>query len=130
MKYVMYHASRKWPQDVGVSCAGQRSSIRRVIFPLERRDFALDEGIGHGARLWANLLSLMVTHAWLEHRNRSVLELGEGAVAIEAIPDDYATAYRIFDKVCKRTVANISDTHRKIFNSLYGFLRAFLRRPP
>jgi hypothetical protein len=113
---------------VGVSCAGQRSSIRRVIFPLERRDFALDEGIGHGARLWANLLSLMVTHAWLEQRNRRVLELGEGA--IEAIPSDYATACRIFDKVCKRTVANISDTHRKILNSLFGYLRAFLRCSP
>jgi hypothetical protein len=70
----------------------------------------------------------MVTHAWLEHRNRSVLESGEEA--IEAIPNDYSTAYRIFDKVCKRTVANISDTHRKIFNSLYGLLRALLRRPP
>ena len=101
-----------------------------MIFPLEHPDFALDDGIGHRARLWANLLSLMVTHAWLEHRNRSVLELGEGAVAIEAIPDDYATAYRIFDKVCKRTVANISDTHRTILNPLFGFLRAFLRRSP
>ena len=99
-----------------------------MIFPLEHPDFALDDGIGHRARLWANLLSLMVTHAWLEQRNGGVLELGEGA--IEAIPNDYATAYRIFYKVCKRTVANISDPHRKIFNSFYGLLHAFLRRSP
>jgi hypothetical protein len=107
----------------------QLTAIRRVIFPLEHPDFALDDdGIGHGARLWANLLSLMVTHAWLEQRNRRVLELGEGAVAIEAIPDDYAAAYRIFNKICKRTVANISDTHRKILNSLYDLQQQFPNR--
>jgi hypothetical protein len=50
-----------------------------VVFPLEHPDFALDDdGIAHGARLWANLLSLMATHAWLEQKNRRVLELGEG----------------------------------------------------
>jgi hypothetical protein len=70
----------------------------------------------------------MVTHAWLEQKNRRVLELGEGAVAIEAIPDDYAAAYRIFDKVCKRTVLNLSDTHRKILNSLYDLQQQFPNR--
>ncbi|HLM77656.1 MAG TPA: hypothetical protein VK361_04590, partial [Rubrobacteraceae bacterium] len=107
----------------------QLTAIRRVIFPLEHPDFALDDdGIGHGARLWANLLSLMVTHAWLEQRNRRVLELGEGEVATEAIPDDYTAAYRIFNEVCKRTVMNISDTHRKILNSLYDLRQQFPNR--
>jgi hypothetical protein len=49
-------------------------------------------------------------------------------VAIEATPDDYAAAYRIFNKVCKRTVVNISDTHRKILNSLYDLQQQFPNR--
>src|SRR5215212_1539558 len=98
----------------------QLTAHRRVVFPLRHPDFALDDDqVSHGARLWANLLSVMATHAWLEQRNRRLLDLAEGKVAIEAIPDDYAAAYRIFNKVCKRTVVNISDTHRRILNSLY-----------
>jgi hypothetical protein len=107
----------------------QLTAIRRVIFPLRHPDFALDDdGIGHGARLWANLLSLMASHAWLEQRNRRLLDLGEGRVAIEAIPNDYEAAYRIFNKVCKRTVVNISDTHQKILNSLYDLQQQFPNR--
>jgi hypothetical protein len=70
----------------------------------------------------------MATHAWLEQRNRRLLDLGEGRVAIEATPDDYAAAYRIFNTVCKRTVVNISDTHRKILNSLYDVQQQFPNR--
>jgi hypothetical protein len=70
----------------------------------------------------------MATHAWLEQRNRRILDLGEGRVAIEATPDDYAAAYRIFNKVCKRTVVNISDTHRKILDSLYDLQQQFPNR--
>jgi hypothetical protein len=100
-----------------------------VVFPLRHPDFALDDDqVSHGARLWANLLSVMATHAWLEQRNRRLLDLGEGRVAIEATPDDYAAAYRIFNKVCKRTVMNISDTHRKILNSLYDLHQQFPNR--
>jgi DNA primase len=107
----------------------QLTTHRRVVFPLRHPDFALDDDqVSHGARLWANLLSVMVTHAWLEQRNRRLLNLGEGKVAIEAIPDDYAAAYRIFNKVCKRTVVNISDTHRKILNSLYDLQQQFPNR--
>src|SRR5215210_6129214 len=70
----------------------------------------------------------MASHAWLEQRTRRLLDLGEGKVAIEAIPDDYAAAYRIFNKVCKRTVVNISDTHRKMLNSLYDLQQQFPNR--
>ena len=65
----------------------------------------------------------MATHAWLEQRNRRLLdrtEEGDGTkVAIEATPDDYEAAYRIFTKVCKRTVINLSDTHRKILDAVH-----------
>jgi DNA primase len=102
---------------------------RRVVFPLHHPNFALDDDqVSHGARLWANLLSVMASHAWLEQRSRRLLNLGEGRVAIEAIPDDYAAAYRIFNEVCKRTVVNISDTHRKILNSLYDLQQQFPNR--
>jgi DNA primase len=107
----------------------QLTRQRRVVFPLRHPNFALDDDqISHGARLWANLLSLMATHAWVEQKNRRLLEVPSGEVAIEAIPDDYAAAYRIFNKVCKRTVVNISDTHRKILNSLYELQQQFPNR--
>jgi DNA primase len=100
----------------------QLTAIRRVIFPLKHRDFAVDnDQISHGARLWANLLSLMVTHAWLEQRNRRILELGDSA-AIEATPDDYEAAYAIFNEVCKRTVVNLSGTHRSILDGLHDLM--------
>jgi hypothetical protein len=93
------------------------------VFPLRHRDFALDDdGISHGARLWANLLSLMVTNAWLEQKNRRILQLSEENLAIEATPEDYEVAYKIFNKVCKRTVLNLSDTHRKILNGLHQLM--------
>src|ERR687897_334300 len=107
----------------------QLTANRRVVFSLRHPDFALDDDqVSHGARLWANLLSVMATHAWLEQRNRRLLDLGEGRVANEATPDDYAAAYRIFNKVCKRTVVNISDTHRKILDSLYDLQQQFPNR--
>jgi DNA primase len=100
----------------------QLTDVRRVVFPLDHPDFALDDDqISHGARLWANLLSLMVTHAWLEQRNRRILELGD-SIAIEATPDDYEAAYSIFNEVCKRTVVNLSDTHRSILDGLYELM--------
>jgi len=107
----------------------QLTSVRKVVFPLPHPDFALDDDqVSHGARLWANLLSIMATHAWLEQRNRRLLDLGEGRVAIEATPDDYEAAYRIFTKVCKRTVVNLSDTHRKILDALCDLQNEFPNR--
>ena len=47
---------------------------------------------------------------------------------IEANPDDYEAAYRIFTKVCKRTVVNLSDTHRKILGALYDLHQEFPNR--
>jgi DNA primase len=101
----------------------QLTEVRRVVFPMDHPDFALnDDQISHGARLWANLLSLMATNAWLEQKNRRILELKSGARAVEATPDDYEVAYGIFNAVCKRTVVNLSDTHRKILDGLYELL--------
>src|SRR5829696_8368409 len=120
------YSRERWLWQEGLR---QLTSHRRVVFPLRHPDFALDDDqVSHGARLWANLLSVMATHAWLEQRNRRLLDLGEGRVAIEATPDDYAAAYRIFNKVCKRTVVNISDTHRRILNSLYELQQQFPNR--
>jgi len=71
----------------------------------------------------------MAAHAWLEQRNRRLLDLTQEEdgtrVAIEATPDDYEVAYRIFSRMCKRTVVNLSDTHRKILDSLYDLHREF-----
>jgi hypothetical protein len=120
------YSRERWLWQEGLR---QLTTHRRVVFPLRHPNFALDDDqISHGARLWANLLSLMAANAWLEQRNRRLLELPSGEVAIEATPDDYAVAYRIFTKVCKRTVINLSDTHRKILNSLYELHRQFPNR--
>jgi DNA primase len=124
------HSHERWLWQEGLR---QLTRIRRVVFPLRHPDFALDDDqISHGARLWANLLSLMATHAWLEQRNRRLLdlsaEIGEGRVAVEATPDDYEAAYRIFTRVCKRTVVNLSDTHRKILGALYDLHQEFPNR--
>jgi len=95
--------------------------VRRVVFPLEHPKFALDDdNISHGARLWANLLGLMSAHAWLEQRNRDSVELDSGERAIVATPADYEAAYKVFTKVCKRSVVNLSDNHRAILTSLYN----------
>jgi DNA primase len=113
----------------------QLTAHRRVVFPLRHPDFALDDDqVSHGARLWANLLSIMAAHAWLEQKNRRLLDLlahteGDGErVGIEATPDDYAAAYRIFTKVCKRTVVNLSDTHRKILGAIHDLHQEFPNR--
>jgi hypothetical protein len=96
------------------------TEVRRVVFSLERESFALDnDGVSHGARLWANLLGLMCCHAWVEQRNREVIELPTGERTVVAIPDDYEAAYHIFKDTCQRTVVNLSNTHRKILNALY-----------
>jgi len=113
------YSRERWLWQEGLR---QLTAIRKVVFPLEHPDFALDDdGISHGARLWANLLSLMATAAWLEQKNRRILDLAppEGTLAIEATPDDYEVAYKIFNAVCKRTVVNLSDTHRGILDGLY-----------
>jgi DNA primase len=107
----------------------QLTKVRRVVFPLEHPDFAFDDDqTSHGARLWTNVVSLMATAAWLEQKNRRIVELEDGTLAVEATPDDYETAYRIFNAVCKRTVVNLSETHRKILNAMHDLQQEFSHR--
>jgi hypothetical protein len=101
------------------------TGTRRVVFMLDHEGFALDnDGVSHGARLWANLLGLMCAHAWLEQRNREIVVLPAGEMAVAATPDDYEAVYRIFEATSRRTVVNLSDTHRKILEALYEMERA------
>jgi hypothetical protein len=93
---------------------------RRVVFPLDVEAFCFDsDTVSHGARLWTNLLGLMLAHAWLEQRNREVMELKSGERAIVATPEDYEAAYNIFKTTCERSVVNLSDTHRAILDAVY-----------
>ncbi len=101
------------------------TEVRKVVFPLDSEEFTLDnDAISHGARLWANVLGLMCAHAWLEQRNRDIIELSTGARAVVAVPDDYEVAYRLFEATSQRTMINLSDTHRKILNALYELKEA------
>jgi hypothetical protein len=96
------------------------TQTRRVVFLLDRDEFCFDsDSVSHGARLWTNLLGLMLAHAWLEQRNRKVVELSSGERAIVAVPEDYEAAYDIFKATCERSVVNLSDTHRAILDAVY-----------
>jgi hypothetical protein len=96
------------------------AAVRRVVFDLDRYEFCFDsDTVSHGARLWANLLGLMLAHAWLEQRNRQVRDLSDGERAIVATPDDYETAYNVFKATRECSVVNLSDTHRKILDAVY-----------
>jgi transcriptional regulator with XRE-family HTH domain len=97
------------------------ATVRRVVFDLEHEGFCFDsEQVSHGARLWGNLLGLMLAHAWLEQRNREKTTLPNGEEAIIATPEDYEAAYRVFKETCERSVVNLSDTHRKILDAVHG----------
>jgi hypothetical protein len=97
------------------------TAVRRVVFPLDSEAFTFDsDTVSHGARLWGNLLGLMLSHAWLEQHNREVMELEGGQSAVLATPEDYEAAYTIFQAVCERSVINLSDTHRKILGAVYS----------
>jgi hypothetical protein len=93
---------------------------RRVVFDLDREEFCFDsDEVSYGARLWANVLGLMLAHAWLEQRNREIMELSTGEQAIVATPEDYEVAYRIVEATCERSIVNLSETHRKILDAAY-----------
>jgi major membrane immunogen (membrane-anchored lipoprotein) len=93
---------------------------RRVVFDLDHEQFCFDsDEVSYGARLWANVLGLMLAHAWLEQRNREIIELTSGEQAIVATPEDYEAAYRIFAATCERSIVNLSVTHRKILDAAY-----------
>jgi hypothetical protein len=107
----------------------QLTEVRRVVSRVKHPDFALDDDqVSHGARLWANLMGLMSTHAWLEQRNREISALASGERAIVASPEDYEAAYNIFTEVCQRTIVNLSEIHRKILGALYGLRQEFPNR--
>ena len=96
------------------------TEVRRVVFDLEHEEFCFNsDTVSHGARLWTNLLGLMLAHAWLEQKNREVMELANGERAVVATPEDYEAAYRIFKLTCERSIFNLSDTHRKILDAVY-----------
>jgi hypothetical protein len=99
---------------------GSLAGIRRVVFSLDHEDFCFNrDDVPHGARLWANLIGMMFSHAWLEQRNREIVELPNGEKAVVATPTDYAAAYGVFKATCERSVMNISDTHRRILDAVY-----------
>ena len=92
---------------------------RRVVFDLDHEQFCFDsDEVSYGARLWANVLGLMLAHAWLEQRNREIIELPTGERAIAATPEDYEAAYRIFEATCERSIVNLSETHKKILDAV------------
>ncbi len=97
------------------------TDIRRVVLPGRVEGFSYNnDEVGHGSRIWQNLLSLMLTHAWLEQRTRDTVTLDndENAIVVDAY--DYKVAYDIFKEVAGRTVQNLSKAHRKICNALYA----------
>jgi len=96
------------------------TEVRRVVFDLDHEEFCFDsDQVSHGARLWGNLLGLMLAHAWLEQKNREIMELANGERAVVATPEDYEAAYDIFKATCERSIVNLSDTHRKILDAVY-----------
>ncbi len=94
--------------------------IRRVVLPGKRKEFRLSANdIPHGARLWRNFLSLMLSNAWLEQRNREIRTIADGLDAVVVDAEDYRVAYEVFAEACARSVVNLGDTHRKILNAVY-----------
>jgi len=116
------HAGEDHAPKVRAWQAALRSltAIRRVVFDMEHQGFCFDsDTVSHGARLWGNLLGLMLARAWLEQRNREVIEPSSGELAVAATPEDYEAAYNIFKATCERSVVNLCDTHRKILDAVY-----------
>jgi hypothetical protein len=99
---------------------GSLVRYRRVIVPVggEHFNFSSDH-VSHGARVWKNLLSLMLTHAWLEQNHREIRTLKDGTEAVVANADDYAVAYKLFSSVCDRTVVNLSEAHVRILEAIH-----------
>jgi hypothetical protein len=96
------------------------TGLRRVVFDLEHEGFCFDsDTVSHGARLWGNLIGLMLAHAWLEQRNREIIELPSGVRAVLATPEDYVVAYRISKTTCERSILNLSETHRNVLDPVY-----------
>jgi hypothetical protein len=96
------------------------TAVRKVVLPGKVERFRYNnDSVSHGARLFRNLCSFMLTHAWLEQRNRTILELSTGENAVVVTAEDYRVAYDLFEKVATRSVINLSDTHKKICDSVH-----------
>jgi hypothetical protein len=101
------------------------TEVRRVGITSRPDDFRFRSNkVAHGARLWRNFLSLMLTNAWLEQRNREVIELENGERAVVVDAEDYRVAYEVFAGACVRSGVNISENHRKILNAVYQLQQA------
>jgi hypothetical protein len=70
------------------------------------------------------MLALMATHAWLEQRNREMIDLPGGGQAVVASAEDYEAAYQIFKATCERSVLNLSETHKKILDAMHRLEKA------
>lgn len=100
------------------------ADVRRVVLPVDSEQFSFSsDEVSHGARLWSNVLALMCTHAWLEQRNRELIEYPSGERAIVAAPEDYEAVYEIFKATCERSVVNLSEAHRKILDAMHRLHR-------
>ena len=101
------------------------TAVRKVVLPGKVAGFRYNnDSVSHGARLFRNLCSFMLTHAWLEQRNRTILELSIGEKAVVVTAEDYRVAYGLFEKVATRSVINLSDTHKKICDSVHELQNA------
>ena len=100
------------------------AAVRRVVIPKRDERFRLSSGeVSHGARVWRNFLSLMLTNAWLEQKNREVITLATGEQAVVADADDYRVAYEVFEQTSKRSIVNLGDTHRSILDAVHALER-------
>jgi hypothetical protein len=91
-----------------------------VWFCADHPEFRLDnDGLEHGARLWGNLLGLGAANAFLEQENRTIETLEDGTELIVADDRDYRIAYELLAATSKRSMENISPTHRKILNAVH-----------
>jgi hypothetical protein len=101
------------------------TTVRKVVLPVEDGRFRIDsDEVPHGARLWTNMLALMCAHAWLEQRNREMIDLPGGGQAVVASAEDYEAAYQIFEATCERSVLNLSETHKKILDAMHRLEKA------
>jgi len=106
---------RKWKAALKTLTA-----VRRVVLPGKVEGFKYDtDAVSHGSRVWRNLISFMLTHAWLEQRNRQVMTLKNDESAVVVTAEDYRVAYELFEEVAQRSVVNLSDSHRKICDAVY-----------
>jgi hypothetical protein len=101
------------------------TGVRKVVIPFAgEKGFKFNnEEVKHGARLWGNLLGLMCAHAWLEQRNREILDIN-GTKAVVATAEDYKVAYDLLQSVGARSIVNIGEIHRKIVRAVYDLKEA------